>query len=220
MGTNQSWKLKRFARYTPGAKDKTTIPWKVYESGQKKSSIFVTVLESGHLVVMQGEESLDTVHLVNYGDNIKVHHKCDNLLFRFTLKGESRMTRLQFEGKNKEDASKESEKALKKVMEYLPVTSLEGAPQPPTQVHTEISAQVTQSGGDVGEPRPVQGLLPIKNLAQHFLGDIYLTLPETYQHSHLAQVDLEPILRVFLLDPSFHAFVEKVEGELKMLMQQ
>lgn len=54
---------------------------------------------------------------------------------------------------------------------------------------------------------------------QHFLGDATLTLPQMYHHSHLAQGDFEPILRVFLLDPSFHAFVEKVEGELKKLQE-
>ncbi|XP_072320664.1 meiotic recombination protein REC114 [Eucyclogobius newberryi] len=219
MATNRTWKLKRFARYTPGAKDKTTIPWKVYESGEKKSHIFLTILDSGHLLVMQGQESLDTVHLVTCRDDIKIQQKSDNLLFRFTLKGESRMTRMQFEGKTKDDASKESANALKKVMEYLPVTSLEGAPQPPNQTHTETSTQAAQSGDDVGR-EAVQGLLPMKKLAQYFLGDINLSLPEMYHHSHLKQGDLEPLLRVFLLDPGFHALVEKVEEQLTTLLQE
>lgn len=47
-----------------------------------------------------------------------------------------------------------------------------------------------------------------------------MTLPEVYRHSFLAQGDLEPILRVCLLDPSFHAFVEKVEGELRKLLEE
>ncbi|XP_055010813.1 meiotic recombination protein REC114 [Boleophthalmus pectinirostris] len=221
MATYRSWKLKRFARYTPGAKDKTTIPWKVYESGKKKSPVFLTILDTGYLLVMQGQESLDTVHLVGSGDHIKVHQKSDNLLFRFTLNGESRMTRLQFEAKRKEDALKEAANALKKVMEYLPVTSLEDAPQPPNQTHTEPLIQVPQSADDVGSKQEaIQGLLPIKKLAQYYLGDINLTLPKMYHHCDLAQGDLEPILRVFLLDPSCHAFVEKVEGELKTLLQE
>ncbi|XP_055085511.1 meiotic recombination protein REC114 [Periophthalmus magnuspinnatus] len=221
MSTHRSWKLKRFARYTPGAKDKTTIPWKVFEGGDKRSPVFLTILDTGYLLVMQGQKNLDTVHLVSSGDHIKVHQKSDNLLFRFTLNGESRMTRLQFEGKSKEDGLKEAAIALKKVMEYLPVTSLEDAPQPPNQTHTEHSTQVTQSADDVGSKHEVvQGLLPMKKLAQYFLGDINLTLPELYHHCHLAQGDLEPILRVFLLDPSFHAFVEKVEGELKTMLQE
>lgn len=58
------------------------------------------------------------------------------------------------------------------------------------------------------------------DLSQHFLGETAVTLPEVYRHSFLAQGDLEPILRVCLLDPSFHAFVEKVEGELRKLLEE
>ncbi|CAL9702013.1 unnamed protein product [Knipowitschia caucasica] len=220
MATNWTWKLKRFARYTPAAKDKHIIPWKVYESVEK-APIHMTILDTGYLIVMRGQESLETVHLISSADTIKVHKKNDNLLFRFNLKGESRLTRLQFQSKSKDDAFTQTGDALKIVMEYLPLTCLEDAPQPPYQTHPESSAQVIQSGDNVGkEYESVQGLLPIKKLAQHFLGDINLILPELYHHSHLAPGDLEPILRVFLLDPSFSAFVEKVEGELKTLVKQ
>lgn len=58
------------------------------------------------------------------------------------------------------------------------------------------------------------------DLSQHFLGETAVTLPEIYRHSFSAQGDMEPFLRVFLLDPSFHAFVEKVEGELKKLLEE
>lgn len=58
------------------------------------------------------------------------------------------------------------------------------------------------------------------DLPQHFLGETALALPQVYRHSCLAQGDLEPILRICLLDPSFHAFVEKVEGELRKLLEE
>lgn len=58
------------------------------------------------------------------------------------------------------------------------------------------------------------------DLPQHILGETALTLPQVYRHSSLAQGDLEPILRVCLLDPSFPAYVEKVEGELRKLLQE
>lgn len=55
---------------------------------------------------------------------------------------------------------------------------------------------------------------------QHFLGEAAVILPEMYRHSFVAQGEIEPILRVCLLDPSFHAFVEKVEGELRKLLEE
>lgn len=57
-------------------------------------------------------------------------------------------------------------------------------------------------------------------LPQHFLGEAAVTLPQVYQHCSWAHGDLEPFLRVCLLDPSFHAFVEKVEGKLRKLLQE
>lgn len=219
MDTSSSWTLKRFARYVPVSKENSEIPWKVYEA--KKSAILLTIVDSGYFLVMRGQESLDTVHLVSSRDSIKVQQKSDNLVFRFTLKGASRMIRMQFDGQTREEALKECSSALKKLMEYLPVTALEEAPLPPNQTHTEIAAPVIQPGNDVGhEPEPVQGKLPLKKLVEHCLGDTVLSLPQLYHHSHLAEGDLEPILRVFLLDPSFHAFVENVETELKKLLQK
>lgn len=47
-----------------------------------------------------------------------------------------------------------------------------------------------------------------------------MTLPQVYHHCPLAQGDMEPILRVCLLDPSFHLFVENVECELRKLHQE
>lgn len=57
-------------------------------------------------------------------------------------------------------------------------------------------------------------------IPQHFLGDTPVTFPQVNSDSSLAPGDLEPFLRVCLLDPSFPAFVEKVEEELKKLLEQ
>lgn len=60
----------------------------------------------------------------------------------------------------------------------------------------------------------------LSGFLQHFLGEAAVILPEMYRHSFVAQGELEPILRICLLDPSFHAFVEKVEGELRKLLEE
>lgn len=138
MAAKTTWRLRRFARYTPPTdKDDSLIPWKVFDGGAKKSHILLTILDTGYLLVMQGQKSLDTMHLISSGNNINAQQKSENLLFRYTLMGESRMTRLQFQGKNKEEATKECASALKKVMEFLPGACVEDAPQPLNQTHTE-----------------------------------------------------------------------------------
>ncbi|XP_044063663.1 meiotic recombination protein REC114 isoform X2 [Siniperca chuatsi] len=195
----------------------------VFEANGNKPEIVLTIVESGYLLVLQGQESLDTIPLLCGSDFLKVHQKSDNLMFRFTVEGESRMIRMQFDGSSRAEAIKECSSAMEKLMEYMPVATQDDAPPPPNQSPTEVFAPVIQTwqGKAVGvEPEVVQGSLSIKRLTQHFLGETAVTLPQVYRHGSLAQGDLEPILRICLLDPSFHAFVEKVEGELRKLLQE
>lgn len=58
------------------------------------------------------------------------------------------------------------------------------------------------------------------SLLQHYLGEAAVILPEVYRHSFVEEAELEPVLRLCLLDPSFPALVEKVEGELRKLCEE
>lgn len=62
---------------------------------------------------------------------------------------------------------------------------------------------------------PVPGLF----FSQHFLGEHGLSLPLAYRHGALSRGELEPFVRLCLLDPSFPALVEEVEGELRRVLQ-
>ncbi|XP_059206099.1 meiotic recombination protein REC114 isoform X4 [Centropristis striata] len=183
VASSQAWRLKRYGRFVPGSDQGK--PWKVFEANGDKPAIFLRIVESGYLLVLQGEESLDTIPLVHGSDFLKVHQKSDNLMFRFTVK--------------------------------------EDAPVPPNPTPAEVSAPAIQTwqGKAVGvEPEVVQGSLSIKRLTKHMLGETAVTLPQVYRHGSLAQGDLETIVRLCLLDPSFPAFVEKVERELRKVLQE
>ncbi|KAF3832356.1 hypothetical protein F7725_026021 [Dissostichus mawsoni] len=164
-------------------------------ANRDKPDIILTIAESGHLLIFQGQESLDAVPLLGGTNVFKVQQKSDNMILRFTDEGEKRMMRMQFDGSSRKEAIKDCSSAVKKLMEYMSVTAQEDAPLPPNQSPAEI-------------PAP------------HILGDHALILPRLYRNNSTIQGDLEPILRVLLLDPSFHALVEKVEGELKKLLQE
>ncbi|XP_023267682.1 meiotic recombination protein REC114, partial [Seriola lalandi dorsalis] len=162
----------------------------------------------------------DTIPLLCGSDSLKVQQKSDNLMLQVTVKGESRMIRMQFDGSSRAEAIKECSSAVEKLMEYLPVATQDDTPPPHNHPPTEVSAPVIQEKAVGVEAEVVQGSVSIKHLTQHFLGETAVTLPQVYHHDSLAQGDLEPILRVCLLDPSFPAFVEKVEGELRKLLQE
>lgn len=128
------------------------------------------------------------------------------------------MMRMQFHGKSREEAINVCSSAVEKLKEFLPVSthSLH-----PNQLPVEPLAATTQ-GPQACQEKTLDGLgsLPVKLLTQHYLGDTTMTLPQEFHHSPLENCDLEPFLRVSLLDPSFNAFVEKVEAELKKLLEE
>ncbi|XP_029904599.1 meiotic recombination protein REC114 isoform X2 [Myripristis murdjan] len=209
MTTGQTWRLARFGRFVPCFKEKGGRQWKVIEADDGKSEIVLTIVESGQLLVSQGHDFLDGISLLGASDFLKVHQKSDNLIFRYTVKAKSRLMRMQFGGSSRAEAIKACSNAVVKLMEYLPVTTQDGITTP-NQPPSEITAPLMQTGqGEPVEVEPeiVRGSLSIKRLSQ------------VHHHCSLPQGNLEPFLRVCLLDPSFPAFVEEVEGELKKLLQ-
>ncbi|XP_062248984.1 meiotic recombination protein REC114 [Platichthys flesus] len=218
--SSQVWRLKRYGRLVPGSKDTGTKPWKVFEAIGSKPGLALTIVEPGYLLVLQGQECLDTIPLICGSDSIKIKQKSDNLMLRVTMQGEGRMMRMQFEGSSREEAVKECSSAVEKVKEHMPVITQDDAPPPRNQPPAELSATVIQEKTVRVEPEVVQGSVSIKRLTEHFLGEAAVTLPQVYRNCPLAEGDLEPILHVCLLDPSFPGFVERVEEELKKLLQE
>ncbi|XP_008403839.1 meiotic recombination protein REC114 isoform X3 [Poecilia reticulata] len=194
MAASHIWTLRRFGQFVPQTGRK---PWKVLEAKANEPKIVMTLLESGYLLVLQGQENLATIPLHDGSNSLKVQHKSDNLMIRFTVKGESRMIRMQFDGSSTAEAVNQCSRAVEKLSAYVPVTSLEVAATHPNQPPTVVPPA-----------------------AQHFLGETALALPNLYSPCSLASGDLEPILRICLLDPSFPAFVEKVQEELEKLQEE
>uniref|UniRef100_A0A096M5G0 REC114 meiotic recombination protein n=1 Tax=Poecilia formosa TaxID=48698 RepID=A0A096M5G0_POEFO len=195
----------------------------------------MTLLESGYLLVLQGQENLATIPLHDGSNSLKVQHKSDNLMIRFTVKGESRMIRMQFDGSSTAEAVNQCSRAVEKLSAYVPVTSLANQTvfqtvsllshtRPKTKRNTLMLSfglkQACQRKNGQPEPEAVHGSVSIKRLTEHFLGETALALPNIYSPCSLASGDLEPLLRVCLLDPSFPAFVEKVQEELEKLQEE
>ncbi|CAL8349780.1 unnamed protein product [Merluccius merluccius] len=223
MAASDTWALKKYGRFLPGSEGDGK--WKVFEADGGRPELVLAILESGHMLVSQGHELLDGISLIGATEFLKVHRKTDHLLFRCAVKGESRLMRMQFGGKSKAAAVKKCSSAVVKLMEYLPVTTQDDttlpsscvpAPpnQPPTATTTTEQREVVRS-----EPETVHGSLSIQRLAQHLIGEQGLSLPLVYCHSSLPTGNLEAFLRACLLDSSFPAFVEEVEGEMRKLLQ-
>ncbi|XP_015246884.1 PREDICTED: meiotic recombination protein REC114 [Cyprinodon variegatus] len=212
--------LRRFGCFVPSKGPKS---WKVFEQGPSGPPIIMTMFESGHLLVLRGQETLGTISLNEGSNSLKVQHKNDNLMFRFTVKGENCMMRMQFAGSSTAEALNQCSRAVEKLMEYVPVTAVEVSATHPNQPPTEdppAAQQSRQEETGQGEAGAVQGAVSIRRLTQHFMGEAPLALPNIYRHNSFALGDMEAFLRVCLLDPSFPAFVEKVQEELEKLTEE
>ncbi|XP_028811845.1 meiotic recombination protein REC114-like isoform X2 [Denticeps clupeoides] len=150
---------------------------------------------------------------------------------RCMKKGESRLFRVQFDGSSRAEAVEQCSSAVLRLQEYLPVGSqpssaapiqLSTAPKQDAPLAASPPQHLLPVPGASARPDPelAQGTLSLRCLAQHFLGEGDLSLPMAYHHLALPHGDLEPFLRLCLFDPSFPAFVEEVEGELKKLANE
>ncbi|XP_065114075.1 meiotic recombination protein REC114 [Paramisgurnus dabryanus] len=226
--TTRVWKLKRYGRFLPNGKAKaswkgTGCAWKIFESSESSGQLDFSILASAHLLISQGQELLEGFSLLDAQSFLKVQHKSDSLLFSITVKGESRLIRLQFDGRTRAVAARFCEEAVERLQDYLPVeehmTTRSAAESTPTE--PGASTQETQAPED--EPRAAPALpieaLSIKQLAQYFLGERELSLPMAYHQSTLPPKDLEALLRLCLLDSDFPAFVEEVEKKLKEIKE-
>ncbi|KAK3548993.1 hypothetical protein QTP70_025079 [Hemibagrus guttatus] len=211
--TNKTlWKLKRYGRFLPKTKNVGgSSSWKVFESSESKGTLELTILESGHLLISQAQELLmykgseEGFSLLNAQSFLKIQQKSDSLLFYFTVKEESRMIRLQFEGSSRSEAVDLCRQAVERLNEYLPVGTQE-QPGPSSATHTTgISNQQQQT--PVAAPQVIRDViqesLSIKQLSQYFLGESGLSLPLAYRHFTLPPGDMEALLRLCLLDSGF-----------------
>ncbi|KAF4101093.1 meiotic recombination protein REC114 isoform X2 [Onychostoma macrolepis] len=217
------WKLRRYGQFLPEGSN--VCAWKIFESSESTGKLELNILGSGHLLVSQGQELMEGFSLLNAQSFLKIQHKSDSLLFNITMKGESRLIRLQFDGSNRAEAAEACRKAVERLQDYVPVqehltTPASAAPSDPAEPGPSTQQQQAPEDAPQAAPAVAMGPLSIKHLSQYFLGERELSLPMAYHQCTLPSGDLEALLRVCLLDSGFPAFVEEVEKKMKELLQE
>ncbi|XP_015199122.2 meiotic recombination protein REC114 isoform X1 [Lepisosteus oculatus] len=212
------WPLRRYSRFLPKATaGDSTSSWKVFNSSESAGQLELTIVQSGHFLITQGHGLLEGFSLLNASNFLKVIQKTDILLFRFKIKSESRMFRVQFEGSSKEEALEQCQSAVIALQQYLFVESTPVQGEASSADTHSAERKISEGEGSGATSEINQGSIPIRLLAQSFLGESKLTLPLVYRHPTLPTEQLGPFLRLCLLDQNFPAFVEQVERELKKL---
>ncbi|KAJ8406560.1 hypothetical protein AAFF_G00301340 [Aldrovandia affinis] len=199
--TKSWWRLRRYGRRLPqntgGSSD-----WKVFEPSDSAGQLVLTIVQSGHLLLSQGQELLEGFSLIGAPSFLRVQQKSDILLFRMMAKAPAGRRRWRSVTARLSDCRITYPSACRAALRHSTLKNM----------------RRVQKRRLVPQPEP-EGSVSVRDFAQHFLGQPGLSLPMAYCHSALPSSDLGSFLRLCLLDHSFPALVEEVEGELKRLAQ-
>ncbi|XP_066134172.1 meiotic recombination protein REC114 [Saccopteryx bilineata] len=237
-GDVSQWPLQRYGRFMPlgigepglEAGMASAPTWKVFNSSEESGHLVLTVVISGHFFISQGQTLLEGFSLIGSKNWLKIVRRMDCLLFGTTIKDCSRMFRVQFRGKSRQQALDCCSSCVQSLARYVPVQMPDGRGQE-TQLHmqggsekgcvpgTPLQRKLTWepeqqlcAPADTGAPG---GRTSVTQLAQALLAPE--ELPLVYQRAVWDAEELGPFLRCCLLDRHFPAFVEDVEKELGKL---
>ncbi|XP_030047338.1 meiotic recombination protein REC114 [Microcaecilia unicolor] len=238
------WSLKRYGRFIPkGAArlgsegDDPASSWKVLESDEKSGLLTLNVVGSGHFFISQGQTLLEGFSLIDAHKWLKIGRLGDCLLFGSKIKNESRMFRVQFNGESKERALECCSNCVQKLELYVSVQVSNGqSHELPEKSYSQTSQEnnqginsqdatgqnrQSQHAANSDEPVPLiakDGYISVKQILKSVLKTGF-ELPIAYQYSAWSAEELEPFLRLCLLDKNFPAFVEEVEKKLQKLAE-
>nr|XP_003413862.1 meiotic recombination protein REC114 isoform X1 [Loxodonta africana] len=240
------WPLQRYGRFMPSGTGEPPVPdleagtassptWKVFDSSEESGYLVLTIVVSGHLFISQGQTLLEGFSLIDSKNWLKIVRRVDCLLFGTTIKGKSRMFRVQFSGESKEQALERCCSCVQSLAQYITVQVPDGIIQELQPRPGPLRAGESQ-GQDCVKSVPLQhglhqspeqlqhrtpgtsapeGRASVTLLAQSVLTSEKLSL--VYEQSAWGADEIGPFLRLCLMDQNFPAFVEEVEKELKKL---
>ncbi|NXO58463.1 RE114 protein, partial [Aramus guarauna] len=224
LASATTWPLKRYGRFLPPKEGEdegqNSSSWKVFESNEESGHLILTIVVSGHFFISQGRTVLEGFSLIDSHKWLNIVRRADCLLLRAQAKqNECRMFRVQFGGDSKEQMLEYCCGCVQKLAEYVPVqvTDLAGENQAKDTTQNAsvlhiVNEPLPDSCTSLGERRSVT------QLAQSVLKQ-KSELPLVYRHSAWRAQELEPFIRLCLMDQNFPAFVEDVEKELKKLAE-
>ncbi|XP_064152216.1 meiotic recombination protein REC114 [Loxodonta africana] len=210
------WPLQRYGRFMPSGTGEPPVP----------------DLEAGTASSPTWKEGFSLIDSKNW---LKIVRRVDCLLFGTTIKGKSRMFRVQFSGESKEQALERCCSCVQSLAQYITVQVPDGIIQELQPRPGPLRAGESQ-GQDCVKSVPLQhglhqspeqlqhrtpgtsapeGRASVTLLAQSVLTSEKLSL--VYEQSAWGADEIGPFLRLCLMDQNFPAFVEEVEKELKKL---
>ncbi|KAG8576252.1 hypothetical protein GDO81_009814 [Engystomops pustulosus] len=196
----ESWILKKYGRVgRPRDKDKHQPQKRVYESNGESGSITLTILNTGHFFIYQGQTLLEGFSLISAKSWLKIEKKFDWLLFGSGIKEEFRVFRVQFAGDSKDKAQEKCDICFQKINNFLHIQN---------ESVQESSQGISEQGHRITMTQMAQGIVSKQ-----------VNGADTINVYHPLNEELCSFLRLCLLDQNFPGFVEAVEKELYKLIK-
>ncbi|KAM4748952.1 meiotic recombination protein REC114 [Rhinophrynus dorsalis] len=196
------------------------VPLKVFESDEESGNLTLTILNSGHFFISQGQTMLEGFSLIAAQTWLKVGKKSDCLLFQSKARQEFRMFRVQFNGESSEQSLENCLNCVQKLQMYVPVQIkyllVEFLISTPPGSHL-----VLRRGKASFDSMALEITIPKQKGFSNYalLNPQNKQLGIAYQDLFLSTEELGPFIKLCLLDQHFPAFVETVEEELYKLKE-
>ncbi|CAH1793669.1 unnamed protein product [Owenia fusiformis] len=199
------WKLQKYAHLQPVEQPKVASSnegdqWKHYDG--HTGTLTISIAGKSHLIVTYKETILECHSLLDARNWMRAIVKGDSVLFVYKIKNDSGRFRIKFES-----GIDQCQESMRQLNQYFHV---KGLPEHDTPNILDADEPITTQPNETAKLGDLTKLLLEKNTE---------CLPNAYQWSNLPSNagDLDQIIRLCLADPSFPAFVGKVEEQLNKL---
>ncbi|XP_050389112.1 meiotic recombination protein REC114 [Patella vulgata] len=209
------WKLERYSRYVT-EKNHGKGGWEVYES--EKAELNLTLTECSFLVICHGTTVIESHSVVTSRAWMRGLVIGDSMMFLYKVKGNTRKFKIKFKSVNNDSGIKLCSQCTEKLSKYFPIKINSQSTTSQSQEATQDPNGEQVQGEAVVET--LEGEITLSKMAEVLSGKLKANLPKAYEEHKYPTEETGLLLRLCLTDPSFPAFVEHVEKELKNIINE
>eukprot|EP00105_Crassostrea_gigas_P001976 XP_011414339.1 PREDICTED: meiotic recombination protein REC114-like [Crassostrea gigas] len=196
------WKIQRYARQKTVHKGGDSIEW---EECDKHSTLELRI-HQGNLTLTQDKTIRESYSLASPSPALRAVARGDTMLVIYRLKDNTHRFRVKFSG-----GENSCQECARQMSEFFPVKILPNS--------TETSQR--EVGESCTDKAVLEGEITLARMAEVVSGATTERLWTTYDRTRSMEgVKLNSLIKLCLADPSFPAYVEQVEKELKKVKDE
>ncbi|KAI8776828.1 meiotic recombination protein REC114-like isoform X1 [Biomphalaria glabrata] len=212
----RTWCLDKYARFIQRSPPDGGV-WKPY--GNEKEQMLMSLSQENQLTITQGSTLLESHNLVRANSFMRGLSRTDSLLFLYKLQNETRRFKVKFSALETKTGQEVCAEAILVLSNFITI-----------KTNINIKDQSSEGNNLIGCQMPgthEQSIAALNNSLLH--GEVTVgtmakalldrtNLPSAYYQCQSDSELIPQLLQTCLADPTFPAYVEAVEAQLKELI--